>query len=99
MYSDRRFLASSHFICAFFAMSLSTRSSNYILQKTSLAYSFLQRVIRPQVIGSAVADKVGLLQPVRHDMDRVVGGGLVGKVVVLFTHAGGGAAPEVEGAT
>jgi hypothetical protein len=32
-------------------------------------------------------------------MDRVVGGGLVGKVVVLFTQAGGGAASEVEGST
>ena len=32
-------------------------------------------------------------------MDRVVGGGLVGKVVVLFTQAGGGATSEVEGST
>ena len=32
-------------------------------------------------------------------MDRVVGGGLVGKVVVLFTQVGGGAASKVEGAT
>jgi len=32
-------------------------------------------------------------------MDRVVGGGLVVKVVVLFTQAGGGAASEVEGST
>lgn len=32
-------------------------------------------------------------------MDRVVGGGLVVKVVVLFTQAGGGTASEVEGST
>ena len=81
-------------------MSLSTRSSNYIVStQSSKAYPFLQRVIRPQVIGSAFTYKVRLLQPVRHDMDRVVGGGLVRKVVVLFTQAGGGAASEVEGAT